>query len=226
MTPADLGSAAGLWRILHAGSLCDSGLIPLGDASSLMVVNPILPWIGVMALGYAFGPWTRGELAGRRRRLLMLGLALTAAFAATAAGPEIPSGLKNRTSGGRSPSLPARDPRSRSAPAGAPQPEIVMEFFSQIFSQDLSTWMKSTNGMIALAIVALFYVFAFCRVFAKAGFNPMLGFLAFVPPLMFVLPFYLAFAPWPQDRELKGLRRMKKAVHTANEKHERFDKAA
>ena len=101
-----------------------------------------------------------------------------------------------------------------------------MEFVQKIFSEDLASFLQSRTGLIVAAIVFLLHTFAFCRIFGKAGFNPMLGFLVFVPPVTFVLPFYLAFAPWPQDKELKGLRRMKKQVHKANEKHERYDKAA
>ena len=101
-----------------------------------------------------------------------------------------------------------------------------MQLVQKIFSEDLAAFFQSTNGMIVAAIVVLLHTFAFCRIFSKAGFSPMLGFLVFIPPVTFVLPFYLAFAPWPQDKELKGLRRMKKQVHKANEKHERYDKAA
>jgi hypothetical protein len=101
-----------------------------------------------------------------------------------------------------------------------------MEFAQKIFSEDLAAFLQSRNGMIVAAVLFLLHAFAFCRIFAKAGFNPLLGLLVFVPPVTFFLPFYLAFAPWPQDRELKGLRRMKKQVHKANEKHEHFDKAA
>jgi len=101
-----------------------------------------------------------------------------------------------------------------------------MEFVNKIFSQDLAGFFQSSTGYAVIAAVALLYAFAFCRIFAKAGFNPLLGLLVFVPPVMFFLPLYLAFAPWPQDRELKGLRRMKKQVYKANEKHERYDKAA
>jgi uncharacterized membrane protein len=42
---------------------------------------PVLPWIGVIALGYALGPWFSGlDPADRRRRLLWLGLGMIAAF--------------------------------------------------------------------------------------------------------------------------------------------------
>jgi uncharacterized membrane protein len=44
------------------------------------VIYPLIPWIGVMALGYALGPLARLEPARRRRVFVQLGLALTAGF--------------------------------------------------------------------------------------------------------------------------------------------------
>jgi uncharacterized membrane protein len=43
------------------------------------VIYPLIPWIGVMALGYSLGPLSRDQV-GRRRRFVRLGLALTIAF--------------------------------------------------------------------------------------------------------------------------------------------------
>ena len=44
------------------------------------VIYPLVPWFAVMALGYAFGPLVRLDVAARRRIALRLGLALTTAF--------------------------------------------------------------------------------------------------------------------------------------------------
>lgn len=44
------------------------------------IIYPLVPWVGVMALGYALGPLLRLEGAQRRRALVGIGLALTAAF--------------------------------------------------------------------------------------------------------------------------------------------------
>lgn len=43
---------------------------------------PVLPWIGLIALGYCMGPWFANEVpAGlRRRRLVLTGSAMLAAF--------------------------------------------------------------------------------------------------------------------------------------------------
>jgi uncharacterized membrane protein len=51
----------------------------VGDAiGPLLILYTIIPWIGVMALGYALGPLLEGER--RRTFALRLGIALTAAF--------------------------------------------------------------------------------------------------------------------------------------------------
>ncbi|MFT4191640.1 MAG: heparan-alpha-glucosaminide N-acetyltransferase domain-containing protein [Comamonas sp.] len=67
------------WAILH-----DRGWIVVSDALRLRTSYPVLPWIGVIALGYAAGPWFKGEVAPARRQraLLATGLGLIAGFAA------------------------------------------------------------------------------------------------------------------------------------------------
>jgi uncharacterized membrane protein len=56
-----------IWSVLHV--------------ANPPIIYPLVPWIGVMALGYALGPIARAEPARRRRTFLQLGLALTAGFA-------------------------------------------------------------------------------------------------------------------------------------------------
>jgi uncharacterized membrane protein len=68
------GRAAWLWNILYG-----RGLIAIGDIK-VIPAYPLLPWIGVMALGYCLGPVFDWEAARRRRFLTRVGLALTAAF--------------------------------------------------------------------------------------------------------------------------------------------------
>lgn len=75
--PESLGKLAPLWRILHEG-----GLIHLPGGVVMFVGYPILPWIGVIACGFAFGPLLGLEPGRRRRVLLGLGLGLTLAFVA------------------------------------------------------------------------------------------------------------------------------------------------
>jgi uncharacterized membrane protein len=44
------------------------------------IAYPLIPWVGVMAVGYAFGPIMKQSSDERRRVCLRLGLALTIAF--------------------------------------------------------------------------------------------------------------------------------------------------
>ncbi|MFK0094522.1 DUF1624 domain-containing protein [Pseudomonas sp. NPDC090592] len=59
------------WAILH-----DRGWLEFSDTLRLRTSYPVLPWIGVIALGYGLGPWfARGSEAGQRQhRLLLAGL--------------------------------------------------------------------------------------------------------------------------------------------------------
>ncbi|WP_202368525.1 DUF1624 domain-containing protein [Pseudomonas sp. MWU318] len=57
------------WAILH-----DRGWIEVGDSLRLRTSYPLLPWIGVIGLGYALGPWfARGADALSRQQGLLLG---------------------------------------------------------------------------------------------------------------------------------------------------------
>ncbi|HEV3120816.1 MAG TPA: heparan-alpha-glucosaminide N-acetyltransferase domain-containing protein [Isosphaeraceae bacterium] len=66
-----------LWTILH-----NPGRVPLMSGRTCIVMYPLVPWIGVMAIGYAFGPLLRLEPSKRRRELLSIGLGATLAFIA------------------------------------------------------------------------------------------------------------------------------------------------
>lgn len=67
-----------VWAVLH-----DRGFIELPWDQRIRTSYPLLPWIGVAALGYAIGPWfsSGGEAAPRRRRLVGLGLGMLGLFA-------------------------------------------------------------------------------------------------------------------------------------------------
>jgi uncharacterized membrane protein len=71
-----LGKARWMWALLHEsgnfGHYADGAVV-------LRILYPLIPWIGVMALGYAFGPVFKME-AGRRRVLYMVGIGMTVAF--------------------------------------------------------------------------------------------------------------------------------------------------
>ncbi|MGY2491639.1 DUF1624 domain-containing protein [Cupriavidus sp. CP313] len=66
------------WAILH-----DRTWIEVADGFRVRISYPVLPWIGVIALGYAAGPWFAAMVpAGvRQRRLAGCGLAALAGFA-------------------------------------------------------------------------------------------------------------------------------------------------
>jgi uncharacterized membrane protein len=71
----NLGSASWVWYFLH-----QPGLVRLGNVTSVFVLYPLIPWIGVMAAGYALGPVMKLDAETRRRWLLRLGAAITAGF--------------------------------------------------------------------------------------------------------------------------------------------------
>jgi uncharacterized membrane protein len=71
---ADFGSAGWIWTFLH-----QPALIKLSQTSSLYALYPLVPWVGVMAAGYALGAQFSLDANERRRRFLALGALLTAA---------------------------------------------------------------------------------------------------------------------------------------------------
>jgi uncharacterized membrane protein len=73
------GGVAWFWKILYVGF--SAGPIRLGaDGPNLIVLYSIVPWIGVMAAGYAFGRILTMEAARRDRLCLRIGLGATALF--------------------------------------------------------------------------------------------------------------------------------------------------
>jgi uncharacterized membrane protein len=70
ITPQQFGAWAPLWNVLHV-----QGVTPFG-----FVLYPLIPWVGVMALGFALGTIFDLERARRRRMLLWLGSSGIAAF--------------------------------------------------------------------------------------------------------------------------------------------------
>ncbi len=76
-----LGQGGALWHFLH-----QPGFVRLADSVSVFVLYPLVPWIGVMAAGYALGPVMRLEPAPRQRLLFGLGAALTLGFVLLRAG--------------------------------------------------------------------------------------------------------------------------------------------
>ena len=72
-------SLSGLWKILYLGF--SAGPIALGnDGPQLWVLYSLVPWVGVIAAGYAFGAVLMLEPERRRRICLAIGLGSIAAF--------------------------------------------------------------------------------------------------------------------------------------------------
>ena len=78
ISPAAFGSLAWLWTILHIGW----GWVPFNanQTFGLLVVYPLIPWVGVMALGYVFGQVMQWESARRIKWLWQAGLGLVLFF--------------------------------------------------------------------------------------------------------------------------------------------------
>jgi uncharacterized membrane protein len=70
-----LGALRWFWLLLHE----EGRLEPFAGARWL-VVYPLVPWVGVMAAGYAIGPWALKPRVQRRTIFLRAGLALVAGF--------------------------------------------------------------------------------------------------------------------------------------------------
>jgi uncharacterized membrane protein len=72
LAPDRFGALADLWRVLHVPG-------PL-ESLPVFMLYPLVPWVGVMALGYAVGPWIFAQDARAGRRLAVAGAVLVAAF--------------------------------------------------------------------------------------------------------------------------------------------------
>jgi uncharacterized membrane protein len=68
------GAWSRLWVILH-----EPGFVRFGTVGALFAY-PLIPWIGVMAAGFAFGALFRRDAAERRLLLKRIGIGLTLAF--------------------------------------------------------------------------------------------------------------------------------------------------
>jgi uncharacterized membrane protein len=72
---AQFGSLGFVWNILHQPAMLTSN-----EGTRLFALYPLIPWIGVMAAGYALGPLFKATPAVRVRWLVALGAAITVGF--------------------------------------------------------------------------------------------------------------------------------------------------
>ncbi len=70
--PSAFGSLAPLWHVVHAPGFAIPGAVIVG--------YPLIPWSGVMALGFSLGGLYRWEPAPRKRFLIQVGIAAIVAF--------------------------------------------------------------------------------------------------------------------------------------------------
>ncbi len=73
----DLGSASWLWTLVHEGS-SRAPLVLFGH--QLWIQYAVLPWVGIMGLGYACGPILQGPRESRRKQLFLLGTGVITLF--------------------------------------------------------------------------------------------------------------------------------------------------
>jgi uncharacterized membrane protein len=75
----DQNRLSGLWKIMYVGFF--AGPIQFSPhGPNLIVLYSVIPWIGVMAVGYAFGKVMTFDPARRRQLCLMIGLSAIALF--------------------------------------------------------------------------------------------------------------------------------------------------
>ncbi len=73
--PESFGAWAAVWRVLHV-----PGEFGLASGVRVGIGYPLVPWAGVMMVGFAAGPLLLREANARRRGLLVWGAALTLLF--------------------------------------------------------------------------------------------------------------------------------------------------
>ena len=71
---ATLGAWAPVWNVLH-----QQGVLVVGGVA-VVTAYPLLPWVGVMGLGFCFGPVLSMAPSTRRRLMISSGVALVAGF--------------------------------------------------------------------------------------------------------------------------------------------------
>ncbi|ANJ00756.1 hypothetical protein A8O14_06400 [Polynucleobacter wuianus] len=70
-----LGHYGFLWNLLH-----ESGLLQFGSKLEILVLYPLVPWIGVVSIGYVMGSLYQMPQDSRIRYLKIMGVILTVSF--------------------------------------------------------------------------------------------------------------------------------------------------
>lgn len=73
---SSIGSMSWLWKLLHEGF----SFIPLSSSYGIFVVYPLIPWIGVMGIGYVFANVMLWKAPKRKAFLLKAGLGIIGVF--------------------------------------------------------------------------------------------------------------------------------------------------
>lgn len=88
------------------------------------------------------------------------------------------------------------------------EPVMPFEHASKV---DTAIWAFFALFMIFVGlVVTVLLVWAYCRIFSKAGYCWALGLLMFVPIANIIMAFILAFGDWPISRELRLLKQQQK----------------
>jgi uncharacterized membrane protein len=75
LTQQDFGHFGPLWAVLHSGDT-----FQIGNQLAFEPHYPLIPWIGVMAVGYSFGALMLLDESRRNRRLYLIGILSIALF--------------------------------------------------------------------------------------------------------------------------------------------------
>ena len=80
VNPATFGKLSWLWMMLHQPGFYQLKANFLPPQAGFFILYTLIPWVGVMAAGYALGPILRKPVHERRRLLWMIGGAMVLAF--------------------------------------------------------------------------------------------------------------------------------------------------
>lgn len=75
---------------------------------------------------------------------------------------------------------------------------------------------NASTYLLAGGLCLLVYLLSWCRIYAKAGHHPLLGFVMLIPGLNLLMLTVFALGRWPIERELNEIREVRRAVHRAD----------